>query len=300
MIVTVPETLYKQFCEQHRLPIDFSKIAERWYVPLAESLAKHQNSAGKSLLVGVNGCQGSGKSTLTDFLVTVFNDVYGLRAISLSLDDFYLSRESRQVLAEQVHPLFATRGVPGTHNVDRMSLTVKELSNAGYRVAIPRFNKATDNPFPPEQWPVVDGPIDILLVEGWCLGAPPQTEEQLQEPVNELEAVEDENGDWRRFVNLQLARDYQPFFAQLDAWIMLKAPGFDCVYRWRLEQEQKLATRSPEGTAIMSEAQIARFIQHYQRLTEQCFREMPAQMNYLFDLDQNRQIVALTTPRPLL
>ena len=280
------------FLAAHQLPESYRDIAQKWFIPLADEIHEHQISAKKPFFVGVNGCQGSGKSTLCDFLVFYLSEFKKLNVVSLSLDDFYLDKSSRNALAIKVHPLLATRGVPGTHDVSLAQTTFDRLRGYG-TVSIPRFNKAIDNPFPVVDWPVIHSPPDIVLVEGWCWGVKPQTKAQLAEPVNALERDEDPLGTWRNYVNKQLADSYQALFEQMSFWVMLKAPSFDQVYSWRKEQEHKLAAklRSSEAhSGIMTDLEIERFIQHYQRLTEQSLETLPQQCNYVYHLDETRQI----------
>ncbi|WP_295172986.1 hypothetical protein [uncultured Brevundimonas sp.] len=120
-------------------------------------------------VLGICGAQGSGKSTLSDALAKRLNG-RGARTAILSLDDLYLSRARRADLAHTVHPLFRTRGVPGMHDVVQ-GVALLDAVKAGRGVTLPRFDKATDDPAPQAQWPVIEGPIDVLIFEGWCIGA---------------------------------------------------------------------------------------------------------------------------------
>jgi D-glycerate 3-kinase len=294
------------FLKAQRLPLSFMKSVDEWYSPLAARLARHHDAAGRTLLIGVNGSQGSGKSTLAALLTELLTKTFGLKTIDLSIDDFYLTREARLALARQVHPLFVTRGVPGTHDVTLMYETLLQLTRENSEVSIPRFDKARDDRYPEEAWDRVSSPFDVVIVEGWCLGTPAQADEDLLAPVNDLEAREDPDGSWRRFVNQQLGGHYQDLYQLLDLWIMLQAPSFACVYRWRLEQEAKLTAKlfasQRENSAhsrIMTATGIQRFIQHYQRLTEQSLQQLPGRVHYLFRLDDERRIVACDEPRPV-
>ncbi len=294
------------FLRQQRLPPSYEETVNTWYLPLAGRLAGHHAGAGRPLLVGLNGSQGSGKSTLAALLVQLLADVHGLRAIDLSIDDFYLSRRSRQALASQVHPLLATRGVPGTHDVSLLLETLQQLTQGTTTVAVPRFDKASDDRCPESEWLAVSAPVDVVIIEGWCLGVPAQRGEALHRPVNDLEAAEDPDGRWRRYINRQIHGQYQALYDLVDIWIMLQAPSFECVYKWRSEQENKLADCLREQdrdiygeTRVMSDQQLSRFIQHYQRLTEHALAELPGQVHYLFRLDDDRRIIALERPRPV-
>ena len=210
--------------------------------------------------------------------------------VSLSIDDFYFDQSQRNALAIKVHPLLATRGVPGTHNIPLALDTLRNL-DSGSRTLLPRFDKATDNPFPTEQWPVIASSPDFIILEGWCVGATPQSQSELKPPINHLEEVEDPLGIWRSFVNTELAGDYQTLFAKIDYRIMLKAPSFDCVYQWRLEQEHKLAKKAGKNsTGVMSDEEVANFVQHYQRITEHALRQLPKESDTVFYLDETRTI----------
>lgn len=291
----IPADHWQAFLRSQRLPEAYRASAERWFMPLAQELVEQCTLSDSPVLVGINGCQGSGKSTLAAFLEMALPDLGDLRVAVLSIDDFYLTRAERGERASTWHPLFATRGVPGTHDTLLLARTLDELCAGGGAVKVPRFDKASDDRLPTEAWSHFDGAIDVVILEGWCVGIPPQPESQLHRAVNALEATEDERGDWRGRVNQALADQYQSLFGRMDVWVMLAAPDFDCVFRWRREQEAKLRDRHQGGAAgLMSDVEIARFIQFYQRLTEWALVTMPAEMDYCYRLDANRHIRSLT------
>lgn len=282
-----------EFCRKYRLGAGFSTIAHDYYVPLAEKIKLHHDSAQKTYYVGINGCQGSGKSTLGDFLKEYLCNKYELKVVSLSIDDFYLSQSYRSALAIKIHPLFKTRGVPGTHNVKLLEKVLKKLDRGDGDLALPRFDKATDDPLPKENWPLISPPVDIVIFEGWCWGVPAQSDDELLKPCNDFEQQQDSMGVWRGYANRQLKQYYQPLYTLMDYWVMLKAPSFDSVFNWRLEQEDKLRLSTPpeQQKALMSGEQIKQFIQYYQRLTEHCLKYVPVICNTVFELDNKRQIV---------
>lgn len=279
----------ERFLATHRLPQSYAVTAQKWFNPLCERISAHQSCAKAPILVGINGSQGSGKSTLSHYIEAYLAETFSKKVVCLSIDDFYFSRAHRQALSETVHPLFVTRGVPGTHDT-ALALSVISGLKSDQPVTIPRFNKATDNPFPSNEWPQVTSAPDVIIFEGWCVGVTAQDDELLESPINTLEANEDSEGIWRKYSNSALADAYQTLFSQLDYKIMLKAPSFDCVYRWRCEQEHKLAESGAEGAHIMSDEAILRFIQHYQRLTEHALQTLPDQCNTVFKLDHQRII----------
>lgn len=286
------------FIEEHKLPAEFKRTIEQYYIPLAEKIVSQFTKTSKAFFVGINGCQGSGKSTLTDFISSYLIEKHQLNVAVMSLDDFYLPSEKRNQLSRDIHPLLSTRGVPGTHNITALKSVLSQLENHKTGFTIPRFNKATDEPFPEEQWTLIDKPVDIILLEGWCWGVPSQTEEQLQAPVNELELQYDANGVWRHYVNEQLKNNYEPLYKKMDFWLALQSPSFDCVYQWRLEQEQKLQARNIgiANSKIMSPAEILNFTQHFQRLSVQGCNTISHDADVIFYLDYNRKIS--DTPLP--
>lgn len=280
------------FIEQHKLPESFRLTAKEHYQPLAERIFSQFSKNGNAYFVGINGCQGSGKSTLTDYIAEYLTKTHHLNIAVMSLDDFYFTGEKRQALAQDIHPLLATRGVPGTHDMERLENTLTKLKAKEIGFTIPRFNKATDEPYPDEQWQTIKEPIDIILLEGWCWGVKPQTAEQLISPVNELELKHDKNGDWRNYVNQQLQKNYQPLYEKMDFWLALQAPSFDCVYKWRLEQEEKLKAKNQglSNSKVMKSAGILNFTQYFQRLSVQACNTISQSADAIFYLDYARNI----------
>ena len=247
----------------------------------------------RPLVVGVCGAQGSGKSTLARKLCEQV-EARGGRVAVLSIDDLYLSHAARQNLAATVHPLFATRGVPGTHDV-ALGLRCLDALKAGQPVRLPRFDKGSDNPLPEREWPMIDKCVDLILFEGWCVGATPQTDAELIAPVNDLEAEYDPEGLWRRAVNDALAGPYAKLFARIDRLILLAAEGFEVVRDWRTQQEHGLRYRlrreGRHGTRVMSDAEVARFIRFYERLTRHILAEMPRRADLVIDIDAARKTI---------
>jgi len=282
-----------RFVAEHYLPSRFGRLIDAYYAPLVLWVAE-QRSAGHTLLLGINGAQGSGKTTLAAFLQLALESHVGWRAAVLSIDDFYLTRMQREDLAARVHPLLSTRGVPGTHDLELLSSSIESLRNLGANktLRVPRFDKSLDDRADARTWPAIVGPVDVIILEGWCVGSLPQSSDALLQPLNALEAEQDPSGEWRHFVNEQLRRRYAPLFTQLDRLIFLRVPDFDAVYRWRLEQEQKLAEASATGApGIMSEEQIARFVQFFERVTRENFRVMPTIADVMLEFDIHHDCV---------
>jgi D-glycerate 3-kinase len=253
--------------------------------------AQAMKPAKECLVVGLCGSQGSGKSTLTAILQHLLQE-RGLSVATLSLDDVYLTRRAREALAGNVHPLLRTRGVPGTHDMSLALQTLAALRREG-TVAVPLFDKARDDRRPTDEWAQVRAPVDVILFEGWCVGAVPQSAESLREPVNSLEKAEDADGTWRRYVNDALGQAYRLLFGQIDFLILLAAPGFEVVHRWRLEQENTLRRNLGPGadvSQLLSAQQLERFIAHYERLTRHILSEMPERADMVVRLDAQRRM----------
>ena len=271
------------FIGDHRLPDDFAAVIDRCYRPLAQWIGKEARSHCP-LIAGIGGAQGTGKTTLADFLKRYLSENGSFSTAILSLDDFYYTHAERHQLGASVHPLLVTRGVPGTHDLQMLSTCLDQLCilQPGERLALPRFDKAADDRADPASWPVVEGPIDVIVLEGWCLGAAPQSPASLARAINTLERIADAGGIWRRYVNEQLAGAYATLFARLDHLAYLRAPDFDCVRRWRLEQERKLAARHGGG---MSDAEVGRFVEHFERVTRALLESPPSQAAVVADFD---------------
>ncbi|HEX7947309.1 MAG TPA: kinase [Phenylobacterium sp.] len=274
---------FDAFLAEERLPETFRLTIERVCRPLAARAATLRGDLGRTAFVGLCGAQGSGKSTVAAATVRLLQ-AQGLAAVALSLDDFYLSREARSWLADKVHPLMAVRGPPGTHDV---ALACAVLDNLALPepTPLPAFDKARDERRPKSEWREVQGPLDVVIFEGWCVGARPQPAAMLKRAVNDLEAALDADGAWRRYVDRQLAQPYQALFERLDALVLLAAPGFDVVRAWRTEQEHKLIARTGAG---MSDEAVARFIEHYERLTRWILEEMPGRADWTIPLAPDR------------
>lgn len=278
----------------HRLDKAFADNIKSLYQPMADWLAKQHRLIGdRPMFVGINGAQGSGKSTLTGILEILLGQLHGKRVVSLSIDDLYLTLQERQQLARDVHPLFITRGVPGTHDVALGMELFDAWSDrdAGSPLAVPRFDKSIDDRLPQSEWKQVDSPVDIVLFEGWCVGAHQQHDDALAAPVNELESTEDEDAVWRGYVNTKLASDYRELFDRLDLLMMLKVPSMEQVYEWRGLQESKLKQSSAEtAQGVMDSKGLMRFIMHYERLTRHQLEEMPERADVLMPLNPDHQI----------
>ncbi|PVM84494.1 kinase [Caulobacter radicis] len=249
---------------------------------IADRLARRRHA--KPLVLGLCAAQGSGKSTIAARLSGRFP-----RSAVLSLDDIYLTQSERRRLAREVHPLFETRGVPGTHDVGLGVETIAALS-AGEPALLPRFDKAVDDRAPMAVWPRAPRDSELLIFEGWCVGAAPQDVEALAAPVNLLEANEDPDGVWRCYVNAALGGAYRALFEKIDALTLMIPPNWPTVLRWRTEQEEALQHKAGGLGGAMDGPRLARFVSHYERLTRHIWSEMPARADLSVRLDASRSL----------
>jgi D-glycerate 3-kinase len=263
--------------------------------------ATDQSYKGGCPIIGISGAQGTGKSSVALLVYDLLVHGFDKRAVVLSLDDYYLSKAERSTLAAQVHPLLITRGVPGTHAQPELHSALKQLRvlGSGQTFALLRFDKASDDRMREKR--ICSGPLDLILFEGWCVGARPEPDLELVQPMNELEATEDRDGSFRRFVNTQLEGPYAALWRELDMLVYLAAPDLQAVRAFRSQQEDKLrASRPPppagggggagahQSSGIMNEKELQRFVQHFERVTVHMLRTAPADADAVVQLDASR------------
>ncbi len=282
---------------EHQLPPSYTDNALAFYPRvidwLVAALDRYKDS---TYVLGIYGAQGTGKTTFAELLSRYLTDRHDKTVANISIDDFYYSRAERQQLAADVNPLLATRGPPGTHDVELALATIRRLTALapGESIRIPRFDKATDDRAPASAWPAVTGPVDLVLLEGWCIGCTRSTPAALAEPLNALERGQDRDGSWRRFVNEAIG-EYQPLFALLNGVVMLKAPSFTAVTDWRHEQESKLRQSGrAAGGRVMTAAELDRFMQLFERVSRKTEAEMEDRADVICYLGADHLIEAVT------
>jgi D-glycerate 3-kinase len=236
-------------------------------------------------LVGINGAQGSGKSTLVQLVAEALERAHGLRPCVLSLDDFYLGQPPRHQLARLVHPLCETRGVPGTHDTILLEDTLDTLGAAGPddHTPLPRFDKLDDDRISREDWPQYHGRPDVILLEGWCVGLDAQDLPPWTAPINALEQAEDPEGEWFKWSLGELSAAYPPIWSRIALLVSIEVPDLETVIASRLAQEERLAEGSERPR--MDRAAVTRFVQHYERFTRALWAAMPVRADMLFRRD---------------
>ncbi len=229
------------------------------------------------------GAQGCGKTTLARAAAERFG------AAQISIDDVYLTRAEREATAREVHPLFLTRGPPGTHDLILLQRLIDALSAAGPEdeIRIPDFDKRGDDRRPVAAWRAFRGRPSAIVIDAWCLGALPQDAAALAEPVNALEAGHDPDGGWRRAVNGFVGGTYADFIARFDAVLFLRAPGFEVVLDWRCQQEADLLGVAPADLPDAERERLAGFIQYFERITRRML-DGGVRADVVVQLDRNR------------
>ena len=271
------------------------KMIRSFLIPVSQWISKKVDKK-KPLLIGLAGGQGSGKTTISSILSIILKKYFKLNVFIISIDDFYKTRKERKVLSKKKHSLLMTRGVPGTHDIDLMLKFFKKIKSKKFRsLEVPKFNKAMDDRYKKRLWYKLKFKPDVVIFEGWCVGAKPQTAKQLKKPINSLEKVYDQGLKWRTHVNNQLKTKYKTLFNQLDGLLYLKAKNFNLLRNWRLKQERKLwiQTKDKKNLKIMTNGDVINFMQTYQRITQQMFKDSIKSSSIIMNLNNNHQIQSI-------
>ena len=268
------------------------KMIKSFLIPISFWIAKKVEKK-KPFILGLSGGQGSGKTTISSIISIILNKYFKLNVFKISIDDFYKTRKKRLELSKKVHPLLMVRGVPGTHDINIMLDFFKRIKEKKFKsIKLPRFNKATDDRYNKKLWYSVKRRPDVIIFEGWCVGAKAEQNYTLKTPVNSLEKLKDQKIIWRRFVNKQLKSKYKKLYDQLNCLLFIKAKNFSLLRQWRIKQEKKLRLKSKRSNKlkIMSDKEIINFMQTYQRLTQNMFKSVPKYASIILNLNSNQQI----------
>ena len=260
-----------------------------FYLPLSEWIYSIYNKDRKTKIIGISGGQGAGKSTITGILKLILKKKYGLNLCVFSIDDFYKKKLDRLKMSKRTHPLFITRGVPGTHDITLINKTIKKLKQKKFRtVLIPKFDKSKDDRFQKNKWQKIVVKPDIIIFEGWCVGATHQNSAELKKPLNLIEEKYDKNLKWRKIVNNLLKKRYKSLFSQIDKLVYLKVPNFNYIIKWRWLQEQKMKLTS-KNKKTMSKIQIKEFIMFYERITKHMMKNYSKISDLTIFLDKHHR-----------
>ncbi len=242
------------------------RMIKSFLIPLCFWISKKADKK-RPYFVGLAGGQGTGKTTISALIRIILTKYFKLNVFRISIDDFYKTRKERINLSKRVHPMLLIRGVPGTHDINMMlNFFRKSKSKKFNRLKLPTFNKAIDDRFNKKRW------------------------YDLKKTINSLEKAKDQKQIWRKYVNNQLKSKYKNLYSQLNCLVYLKAKNFSLLQKWRLKQERKLWVQSKVKSKIMSRGDVLNFMQTYQRITQNMFRNMPKYASVIFNLNSNHQI----------
>ena len=268
------------------------KMIKSFLIPLCFWISKKANKK-RPYFVGLAGGQGTGKTTISSLIRIILTKYFKLKVFRISIDDFYKTRKERINLSKRVHPMLLTRGVPGTHDINMMLNFFKKSKIKKFkRFKLPTFNKAIDDRFNKKKWYDLKNKPDVIIFEGWCVGAKSENSITLKRTINSMEKLEDQQQIWRKYVNQQLKTKYKNLYSQLNCLIYLKAKNFSLLQKWRLKQERKLWLKSKKNSKlkIMNRGDVINFMQTYQRITQNMFKNMPKYASIILNLNNNHQI----------
>ena len=261
----------------------------KFYLPLADWIYSIFKIDNKTKIIGLSGGQGAGKSTITEILKFILKKKYKLNLCVFSIDDFYKTKKERKLLSKKIHPLFLTRGVPGTHDLNLMIKTIKQLKKKKFKtVFIPRFNKSIDDRHRRSKWQKIKNQPDVIIFEGWCVGAKHQTNTELKKPLNLIEKKYDPDCKWRKTVNNLLKNRYKKLFNKIDRLVYLQAPNFSHILKWRWLQEQKMKL-TLKNKKTMSKSQVKNFIMFYERITKHMMKNSSKISDLTIFLDKSHR-----------
>ena len=286
---------YLRFLNKEKI-FNKSKVAKieslkKIYIPMSFWIEKKYKKKGKTLFLGLSGGQGSGKTTVTGILKIILKKFFKREIQVSSIDDFYKTLKERNDMSYKIHNLFKTRGVPGTHDINLLKKFFYNLKKINLnKFKSPKFDKSIDDRIKKKYWNNIKKKPEIVILEGWCIGAKPQSNTVIKKPINTLEKEEDRNFIWRKFVNEKLKKEYKSLFAKIDHFIFIKIPNFKMVFKWRLLQEKKLRKKSYSNKKIMNYKEIKRFIMFYQRITLQMIKDLSKSASVVMFMKKNHEI----------
>ena len=269
-----------------------NKMLKSYLIPMSFWIANKSNKKFP-LIIGIAGGQGTGKTTITSILTLILKKYFKLNVFKISIDDFYKTRSERKKLSKNKHPLLMTRGVPGTHDYKIILNFFKKVKIKKFnKLRLPRFDKSKDDRCHKKLWYRINSRPDVIILEGWCVGARAQKNLHISKPINSLEKIKDPDLVWRKYVNNQLKIHYKNLFKQLNEIIYLKANNFRELQKWRIKQEKILwlKLKNKKNLRIMSRADIINFMQTYQRITQNMFKDAPKYASIVMKLNSNHQI----------
>ena len=125
---------------------DKIKSLKRIYIPMSFWIDNKYKKKGKTLFLGFSGGQGSGKTTVVKILKIILKKFFKRKIHVSSIDDFYKTLKDRNKMSYTTHPLFKTRGVPGTHDTNLVKKFFYFIKRKKFKkTKLPKFDKSIDD-----------------------------------------------------------------------------------------------------------------------------------------------------------
>ena len=265
----------------------------KFYLPISKMIAENYLKKKQTKVIGLTGGQGTGKSTISKILKIILKEAYKLETVIFSIDDFYKTLSERKKISKKISKLFLTRGVPGTHDTKMLLRCINNLKKNNFKkMIIPKFDKSIDDRCAKNKWIKVKKKPNIVIFEGWCVGAMAQKNKDLNIPINKLEKHRDSKKIWRQKINSELKKDYNKIFNFIDKLIFLKVPSFKYVFKWRLLQEKKLRITG-KGNKTMNDKQIENFVMYYERITKYMLKTLPKTADTVINIDKKHRLKSI-------
>ena len=264
---TIKEEFYNISGRILKLP-DIEKI----YMPLFKKIRSKK-------MIMIAGSQGSGKSSLSELIRVIYKKHYKKKVAIISIDDFYHSIKKRNQISRDMHPLFSVRGVPGTHDITLLRNVLWKIKKKQFPIYLPIFDKTKDAR---KKYRKKISSSDLVIFEGWCVGASPLPNEYLFKNINIIEKDSDKQNIWRKNYNRYL-KDYQDLFKLFNYYIYILTPSWENVISWKYKQELKLRSQKSNLKLL---SKLKEFIMYYEKITRWMMKTSKLNSNILIKVDK--------------
>ena len=259
---------------------------EKIYMPLFKKIRSKK-------MIMIAGSQGSGKSSLSELIRVIYKKHYKKKVTIISIDDFYHSIKKRNQISRDIHPLFSVRGVPGTHDITLLRNILWKIKKKQFPIYLPIFDKTKDAR---KKYRKKISSSDLVILEGWCVGASPLPNEYLFKNINTIEKDSDKQNIWRKHYNKYL-KDYQDLFKLFNFYIYILTPSWENVISWKYKQELKLRSQKSNLKLL---SKLKEFIMYYEKITRWMMKTSKFNCNILIKVDKEQKFKKILKLNPHL